>query len=373
MELRKPQALARLGTTRALRHWHAVLIAKDLKHDPVAVSVLGEKIVLFRTPEGIGAVQDRCPHRGARLSAGTVKDGCIECPYHLWRFGRDGRGVSPANPGMRPLARAFDAAEHVGLLWVRAKGSEAALPTVDVEGLAYIGHETTVIEAPFYLVVDNFTEIEHSPKNHALFAFDAEGIPSVQIQTTVLEDSLHVVYTGPQRPVPWWASPLYKAGSKHIIDFKVRFDPIHWIYDLRWEDPKTGQPLPMHVRQHAFITPRDDRSTSVFLVFHSSLSMPAPVRRMARFFFMRGAGVELALDKRICENVAGMEPSPTFERLQLGKFDRVLKHTRALIAKVYDGPAAVESDVAGPVESDGENASQAESAGQFFDGSLDQG
>lgn len=32
------------------------------------------------------AIADVCPHRGAALSEGHYRDGCLTCPAHLWRF-----------------------------------------------------------------------------------------------------------------------------------------------------------------------------------------------------------------------------------------------------------------------------------------------
>ena len=32
------------------------------------------------------AVSDVCPHNGAQLSDGLIRDGCVTCPSHLWRF-----------------------------------------------------------------------------------------------------------------------------------------------------------------------------------------------------------------------------------------------------------------------------------------------
>lgn len=338
-----------IGTKRALRHWHPVLIAKDLKDEPVSVKILGEPIVLFRTKEGVGAVHDRCPHRGARLSAGHVNnDGCIVCPYHLWSFDEEGKGKSPVNPKMKPFTRAFDVAEHEGLIWVKAKGAEAELPKISSEGLHSVGIHTGTIDAPFYVVVDNFTEIEHSPTNHFIFAFDEKGLNEVEPNVEVKSDSIHIRYEGPQRDVPWWtfASMLgLKSGTRHVIDFTVNFGPLHWVYDLYWEDPATGERLPQHIRQHAFITPNDDGTTSAFLIFHTSLglfSRKNPLKFLMKQVFFMLAGNEFDLDKKICENVAEMGAQPGFEGLQLGKFDRVLRATRRLIADVYDGPAVIE-------------------------------
>lgn len=43
-------------------------------------------IALFRTPEGIFAVDGMCPHAGANLAKGAVCEGALSCPVHLWRF-----------------------------------------------------------------------------------------------------------------------------------------------------------------------------------------------------------------------------------------------------------------------------------------------
>lgn len=55
----------------------------------------GRRLTMFKNSKGkMTALEDVCPHRGAKLSAGTVRDGCIECPYHGWKFDGEGRLVS---------------------------------------------------------------------------------------------------------------------------------------------------------------------------------------------------------------------------------------------------------------------------------------
>ena len=34
-------------------------------------------------------VEALCPHMGSRLDAGELRDGCIQCPHHLFRFALD--------------------------------------------------------------------------------------------------------------------------------------------------------------------------------------------------------------------------------------------------------------------------------------------
>lgn len=80
--------------------WHLVALSRDLSAGIVrSVTVCGVPLALFRTEEGAGALIDRCPHRNYPLSLGRVHQGGLECAYHGWRFGVDGRCL--AVPGCR--------------------------------------------------------------------------------------------------------------------------------------------------------------------------------------------------------------------------------------------------------------------------------
>lgn len=53
---------------------------------PTRVMVDGQP-VLIALLDGIPhAMSDTCPHNGASLSDGILRDGCITCPAHFWRF-----------------------------------------------------------------------------------------------------------------------------------------------------------------------------------------------------------------------------------------------------------------------------------------------
>jgi len=53
-------------------YWYPAIAASKIGHrKPVKVSMLGDDLCLFRGAEGaVVAIQDVCPHRGARLSEG---------------------------------------------------------------------------------------------------------------------------------------------------------------------------------------------------------------------------------------------------------------------------------------------------------------
>jgi nitrite reductase (NADH) small subunit len=48
---------------------------------------LGElQVGLFHRPEGLYAIDNICPHRGAPLHDGMIDDGAVSCPWHQWQF-----------------------------------------------------------------------------------------------------------------------------------------------------------------------------------------------------------------------------------------------------------------------------------------------
>jgi len=47
---------------------------------------LDKRIALFRTPRGVYASDNRCPHQGYALVRGDVKEGVLTCAWHNWKF-----------------------------------------------------------------------------------------------------------------------------------------------------------------------------------------------------------------------------------------------------------------------------------------------
>ena len=74
--------------------WYVVDYSDDLKPGDVKpVKYFAQDQVLFRTKSGEVTMLDAyCPHLGAHLGhGGLVKDECIECPFHAWQWGADGK------------------------------------------------------------------------------------------------------------------------------------------------------------------------------------------------------------------------------------------------------------------------------------------
>lgn len=147
--------------------WWPVATESELGEQPLAVTLLGEPLVLWRDAAGEPvALVDRCPHRGTPLSMGRVHEGAIACAYHGWRFAADGRCLQvPALPGFAPgpsQAAAVRAVRRAhGLLWVDPGGAHREPPAL--VGLAprrlHFGPFEVQTSAP--RAVENFLDTAH--------------------------------------------------------------------------------------------------------------------------------------------------------------------------------------------------------------------
>jgi nitrite reductase/ring-hydroxylating ferredoxin subunit len=67
--------------------WVRALGPEDLPEDSCAtVEIAGHRLCMARVGGRFGAIDDRCPHRGASLGAGFVHEGQVICPLHGWEF-----------------------------------------------------------------------------------------------------------------------------------------------------------------------------------------------------------------------------------------------------------------------------------------------
>ena len=166
-----------LCSNPALRNsWYAVARSIDVGGAPVAVRLLGTDAVLYRGADGVVvAAPDRCPHREAPLSKGSVADGCLTCPYHGWTFGLDGRCVlvPSAADNVPPPPRAhlstFAADERYGLVWLCVGTPSTTIPHIaEEEDTAFrrINTPVDVWNTSCTRMTDNFLDITHFPFVH---------------------------------------------------------------------------------------------------------------------------------------------------------------------------------------------------------------
>jgi phenylpropionate dioxygenase-like ring-hydroxylating dioxygenase large terminal subunit len=118
--------------------WHPVARSAELVPGHVFhARLLGQELALWRDAAGnANAWENRCPHRGVRLSVGTNLGSELRCLYHGLRYA-SGTAKCTVVPSMQAAlppqfnlcAKAFPVTERYGFTWVTL-GEPAGAPAV---------------------------------------------------------------------------------------------------------------------------------------------------------------------------------------------------------------------------------------------------
>ena len=263
--------------------WYVAAAATELADAPLGRTVCGQPMVFFRNAAGTAvALEDWCPHRGAPLSLGRVKDGRLICGYHGLEMGCDGRTV--AMPGQRvrgfPPIGSFPVTEYAGFVWVWPGEPQRArpealpqLPWVNDPDWTFAGGMYHV-RCNYRLMIDNLMDLTHETYVHA------DSIGQTEIDETpcttrtegdtVITSRMMEGITAP----PFWQSAMHAHGldpNGPVDRWQVcRFNPpSHVMIDVGVALAGTGaQGAPAASRVSSvvvdFITPENDNSMWYF-------------------------------------------------------------------------------------------------------------
>ena len=127
------RTLARTRLNAGLRDlWYPVAASWQVGEAPFGMTRLGEKIVVWRDADGaVHALEDRCPHRGARLSMGWNLGDRVACWYHGVEVDTAGRmaavpAIGRCEVEKRARNRTYPATERAGAIWLWFGNDDAA-------------------------------------------------------------------------------------------------------------------------------------------------------------------------------------------------------------------------------------------------------
>jgi phenylpropionate dioxygenase-like ring-hydroxylating dioxygenase large terminal subunit len=109
--------------------WYPVALSGGVEPgSSCGTRVHGKEFVVWRDQAGVSHVwEDRCPHRGMRLSFGFVRGFHIACLYHGWQFDAAGQcRLIPAHPDITVpktiRANRYPSMECLGIIWLQLPG-----------------------------------------------------------------------------------------------------------------------------------------------------------------------------------------------------------------------------------------------------------
>jgi phenylpropionate dioxygenase-like ring-hydroxylating dioxygenase large terminal subunit len=137
----------------------------------LARTILEKPVVLFKGDSGnVVALDDRCAHRGARLSNGRREGDCVRCMYHGLKFDASGKCVQiPGQDNIPPKlgVRSYPVVLRDHLVWIWMGEASLADPAkiLDFPYLrdpAWRGKPDYMhYKANYLLIVDNLSDFAH--------------------------------------------------------------------------------------------------------------------------------------------------------------------------------------------------------------------
>lgn len=217
-----------------INHWYILALESEVPGDkPVRRFLYDTPYVLFRDQNGaVTALLDKCLHRGAQLSLGTVHNGSIQCPYHGWRFNENGQLIEVPSEG--PTAKCQQKIQSKnwcvhktpvqvqdGCVWIWP--GDASLATAQPEWrfpnavsdkttqyfmITDFDHEVTQL-------VQNFMDVPHTVFVHSKW-FRSRALLKVPVQIQIANGRVKATYNQPQDTIGFSEKFLNWRGDPMI-------------------------------------------------------------------------------------------------------------------------------------------------------------
>lgn len=184
-----------------INFWYPIGTSEEIKNDePFRAQIFGLKFVAFRGQDGTAHVlSDTCVHRGGSLGKGWVRDDCVVCPYHGWRFSGDGKCQTVPSIGYdaKPPARAkvdsYPVQEKFGIVFAflgdlpeDERPSLYEIPEYEIEG--WRANELVVIDIDYYYErsIENGLDPAHNEFVHPTHGYSGErgdySVPPYEVE-----------------------------------------------------------------------------------------------------------------------------------------------------------------------------------------------
>ncbi len=186
--------------------WYRLMTSKSLRRGQLRYfECLGRALVVWRGEDSddVHAMQALCPHLGANLRHGRVRENRIECPFHNWQFTGDGRAACVPYSDSAPSRVAAE-----------------SFPVQDVHGQIFMYHRSGGArqqagdEVPY--PVPRLPEVDDGR-----FAFRGH-YDAGRVHMHIIEfvenaaDFAHFIYIHERMNVPWTQIPVPGVTIEHI-------------------------------------------------------------------------------------------------------------------------------------------------------------
>jgi phenylpropionate dioxygenase-like ring-hydroxylating dioxygenase large terminal subunit len=202
--------------------WHHELAEGKL----MARTILEQPLVLYKGDSGhVVALDNRCAHRGAKLSNGRREGDCVRCMYHGLKFDPSGKCVQiPGQENIPPKlgVRSYPTLERDRLVWIWM-GEPALADPAKILDFPYLRDPAwrgkpgyMHYAANYLLIVDNLSDFSHLAFVHTKTLGGSEEYAYKSKPTAIerLADGFRVERWHMDAPVPPYHARVVKDSGK---------------------------------------------------------------------------------------------------------------------------------------------------------------
>ncbi len=279
--------------------WYIILESKEIGQNKlIKFKRLNENLTLWRDKTGkVNCITDRCCHRGASLADGKIVDNNIECPFHGFQFGGDGKvKIIPANGKNTPIpesqhVKAYYTYENYGFIWI------------------WWGDENKKISEPFF-----FKELAEMTYSTFVDHWNCHYSRSIENQLDVVHlPFVHRTTIGAGNktlvngPVVVWNKDLMTFYVNNILDdgntIPLKTDEIpdfEKLFHLQFHFPNIWQNIISDkIRIFAAFVPVDEENTIIYLRNYQKFITIPVIRDITNYFLKISNIIILRQDKKI--------------------------------------------------------------------------
>ncbi|MBM3521517.1 MAG: aromatic ring-hydroxylating dioxygenase subunit alpha [Alphaproteobacteria bacterium] len=333
--------------------WYVAGWSAEIGQSLKPVRLLGEDIVLYRTPAGeIGALEDACPHRKLPLSKGTLQGDRIVCGYHGLTFDRRGMCVAALTQTRVPTGasvKRFAALERYGFVWLWMGNAEQAdpaqlidIPNYDDPAWGRTKGGDMPIACHYLYITDNLLDPSHVAWVH-LSSFAGAKAENEPLKIDVGKDGVTVWRWLMDTAPPAYYAPLLKFSG--TCDRKQHYECVVPSIGINKSffapAGHGGQDAPLHDKtfvniSYNFMTPVDEDNSRYYWFQHRNSD---PANETVSEQMNAGALMAFIEDRNVLEAIhLGMKNRKT-PNIDLGLDAGALRFRKLLKARI-DAEAA---------------------------------
>ena len=215
-----------------ITRWHPVARSDDLPRRHVYQGLLlGRELAIWRADDGhVNVWENRCLHRGVRLTIGHNEGWELRCQYHGWRYANRSGGCTyiPAHPADSPARTicnvTFPMIERYGLVWTAEAPIGGPPEVASLEAGSPFGLRSLPVNVEPSAVLDALASHRFVPWSAVS---DAKGVPSsdtdAELSATNRGDGwieLTSTLDGESNSVVFFVQPVDSRSEEHTSELQ---------------------------------------------------------------------------------------------------------------------------------------------------------